>query len=190
MGQYNTKKGIEEYILRSQNWKEPGIVKILKKYLPKNATLLELGIGPGRDFEVLQKIYKVTGSDKSKRFLERYKKMNRDSKLLQLDAITIKTSKKFDCIYSNRVLHHLTKSQLKRSLARQNKILNPDGIAFHTFWKGNSIEKKKGLVWVYYQKGQLKKILKQYFKVLEIEIFSSSEKNDSIYTVLKKINQN
>jgi len=186
MGYYNTKKGIEEYILRSQDWKGPKIDKILKKYLPKHATLLEIGMGPGRDFELLQKIYQSTGSDKSKRFLERYKKTHKDSKLVKLDAITIRTNKKFDCIFSNRVLHHLTKSELKRSLARQKEVLNQDGIAFHTFWKGKITEKKRGLLFVYYQKEQLKKILKHHFDVLELEIFSADEKNDSIYAVLKK----
>jgi predicted RNase H-like nuclease (RuvC/YqgF family) len=84
------------------------------------------------------------------------------------------------------VLHHLTKSELKRSLARQKEVLNQDGIVFHTFWKGKITEKKRGLFFVYYQKEQLKKILKQYFDVLELEIFSGDEKNDSIYVVLKK----
>jgi len=186
MGYYNTKKGIEEYILRSQDWKDPKIDKILKKYLPKHATLLELGMGPGKDFELLQKIYQSTGSDKSKRFLERYKKTHKGSKLVKLDAITIRTNKKFDCIFSNRVLHHLTKSELKRSLARQKEVLNQDGIAFHTFWKGKITEKKRGLLFIYYQKEQLKKILKQHFDVLELEIFSADEKDDSIYVVLKK----
>lgn len=186
MGYYNTNKGIEEYILRSQDWKSPKIDKILKKYLPKHATLLELGMGPGRDFELLQKIYQSTGSDKSKRFLERYKKTHKGSKLVKLDAITIRTNKKFDCIFSNRVLHHLTKPELKRSLARQKEVLNQDGIVFHTFWKGKITEKKRGLLFVYYQKEQLKKILKQHFDVLELEIFSADEKNDSIYAVLKK----
>ena len=186
MGYYDTKKGIEEYILRSQDWEGPKLVKILKKYISKHATLLELGMGPGRDFEILQKIYQATGSDKSKRFLERYKKTHKGSKLVKLDAITIKINKKFDCIYSNRVLHHLTKPELKRSLARQNEVLNQEGIAFHTFWKGKITEKKRGLLFVYYQKEQLKKILKQHFDVLELETFSGDEKDDSIYVVLKK----
>jgi len=188
MGYYDTKQGIEEYILRSQYWEGPKLVKILKRYIPKQATLLELGMGPGRDFELLQKIYQATGSDKSKKFLELYKKTHKKSNLVKLDAITIKTNKKFDCIYSNRVLHHLTKTELKRSLVRQKEVLNQDGIAFHTFWKGKITEKKRELFFVYYQKEQLKKILKQYFDILELETFSGDEKNDSIYVVLKKIN--
>ena len=84
------------------------------------------------------------------------------------------------------MLHHLTKSELKRSLARQKEVLNQDGIVFHTFWKGKITEKKRGLLFVYYQKEQLKKILKHHFDVLELEIFSADEKNDSIYAVLRK----
>ncbi|MEX2313421.1 MAG: hypothetical protein WD650_05460, partial [Nitrosopumilaceae archaeon] len=65
MGYYDTKKGIEEYIKRSKDWDGTKLIKILKKYLPKKSTLLELGIGPGRDFDILKKTYTVTGSDSS-----------------------------------------------------------------------------------------------------------------------------
>jgi hypothetical protein len=56
MGYYDTKKGIIEYSKRSQKWGGPKLIKILKKHLPKNSTLLEIGIGPGRDFDLLKKI--------------------------------------------------------------------------------------------------------------------------------------
>ena len=49
MGYYNTKKGIREYTKRSEKWGGIKLIKILKKHLPKNSTLLELGMGPGRD---------------------------------------------------------------------------------------------------------------------------------------------
>ena len=45
MGYYNTKKGIKEYIKRSEDWDGTKLIKILKKHLPKKSTLLELGIG-------------------------------------------------------------------------------------------------------------------------------------------------
>jgi ubiquinone/menaquinone biosynthesis C-methylase UbiE len=74
MGYYDTKKGILEYTKRSEKWGGQKIIKILKKHLPKNSTLLELGMGPGRDFDILKKIYSTTGSDCSKAFLDIYKK--------------------------------------------------------------------------------------------------------------------
>lgn len=186
MGYYDTKKGISEYSNRSQKWGGTKLIKILKKYLPKNSTLLEIGIGPGRDFDILKKIYIATGSDHSKAFLEQYKKQNKKVELLKLDAITLKTDKKFDGIYTNKVLQHLTKRELKKSIKRQKEILNPGGIAFHSFWKGNKTEHKRGLRFVYYQINHIKKIIGTNFKILEIKTFSEMEKNDSIYVVLKK----
>ena len=77
MGYYDTKKGIKEYIKRSEDWDGTKLIKILKKHLPEKSTLLELGIGPGRDFDILKKTYTVTGSDGSQVFLDRYKKITK-----------------------------------------------------------------------------------------------------------------
>jgi len=62
---------------------------------------LELGIGLGKDFNILKKSYAVTGSDNSQVFLDKYKQKHPDADLLFLDAVTIQTDRKFDCIYSN-----------------------------------------------------------------------------------------
>ncbi len=186
MGYYDTKKGIQEYAKRSEKWGGQKLIKILKKHLPKNSTLLELGMGPGRDFDILKKIYISTGSDCSKAFLDRYKKSSKKANLLKLDAVTIQTDKKFDGIYTNKVLQHLTKWDLKKSIKRQEEILNPNGIAFHSFWKGNKTEYKRGLRFVYYEIEQLKKIIGNHFDIVEIKKFTEMEKNDSIYVILKK----
>ena len=186
MGYYNTKKGIKEYIKRSEDWDGSKLIKILKKHLPKKSTLLELGIGPGRDFDILKKTYIVTGSDSSQVFLDRYKKNNKNADLLQLDAVTIPTERQFDCIYSNKVLHHLTKTELKKSFARQKEVLNQNGIVFHCFWKGDKVEKKRGLLFMYYEIDVLKKIIGNNFDIMEIKAFTEMEKDDSIYVVLKK----
>jgi len=186
MGYYDTKKGILEYTKRSQKWGGIKLIKILKKHLPKNSTLLEIGMGPGRDFDILKKIYTATGSDNSKIFLDNYKNQNKKSNLLKLDAVTLRTTKRFDGIYTNKVLQHLTKWDLKKSIKRQEEILNPNGIAFHSFWKGNKTEYKRGLRFVYYEIEQLKKIIGNHFDIVEIKKFTEMEKNDSIYVILKK----
>lgn len=187
MGYYDTKKGIIEYSKRSQKWGGKKLFKILRKHLSKNSTLLEIGIGPGRDFNYLKKIYSAAGSDKSKTFLDFYKKKNKKADLLKLDAVTLKTKRKFDGIYSNKVLQHLTKRELGKSIKKQKEILNQNGIAFHTFWKGNKTEYKRGLRFVYYEKKHLKKIIGKDFKIVEMKVFTEMEKNDSIYIVLKKM---
>jgi len=169
MGYYDTKKGILEYTKRSQKWGGIKLIKILKKHLPKNSTLLEIGMGPGRDFDILKKIYTATGSDNSKIFLDNYKNQNKKSNLLKLDAVTLRTTKRFDGIYTNKVLQHLTKWDLKKSIKRQSEILNPNGIAFHSFWKGDKTEHKRGLRFVYYEIEHLKKIIGNNFDILEIK---------------------
>ena len=185
MGYFDTKKGIDEYIKRSQNWGGPKLINVLKKYLPKKSTLLELGMGPGRDFDILKKTYTATGSDGSRAFLDRYKKMDKKSELLRLDVVSIPTARRFDGIYSNKVLHHLKTSDLKKSIRRQKDVLNQDGIAFHSFWKGNKTEYKHGLRFVYYEMDKLEKIIGNNFDILEMKSFTEMEKDDSIYVVLK-----
>jgi trans-aconitate methyltransferase len=127
----------------------------------------------------------VTGSDNSQVFLDKYNEKYLDVNLLLLDAVTMKTDRKFDCIYSNKVLHHLNKENLKKSLQRQKDILNPNGIVFHSFWKGNKVEEMEGLLFTYYEMNGLKKMVKSNFDVLAMEIYTEIEKDDSIYVVLR-----
>ena len=187
MGYFDTKKGIEEYIKRSEGWGGSKLINVLKKYLPKKSTLLELGMGPGRDFDILKKTYTSTGSDDSKVFLDRYKRKDKNADLLRLDVVSIPTEKRFDGIYSNKVLHHLTKKDLKKSIRRQKEVLNPEGIAFHSFWKGDKVEHKHGLLFVYYEMDKLEKIIGNNFDILQMKTFTEMEKDDSIYVVLKKV---
>ena len=187
MGHYDTEQGVQEYIKHSEKWDGKQLIKILKEFLPKKSSLLELGIGPGRDFDILKKIYDSTGSDKSQVFLDRYKTMYKNENLLKLDAVTIETEQKFDWIYSNKVLQHLTKTELKTSLKRQREVLKPNGIAFHAVWRGDKVEKKKGLLFTYYQIDDLKKIIEDDFDILDIQTFTEIEKDDSIYFILENV---
>ena len=60
MGFYDTEEGVEEYIKHSEGWDGKQLIKILLQHLPESSTLLELGIGPGLDLDVLRKAYSVT----------------------------------------------------------------------------------------------------------------------------------
>lgn len=37
------------------------MIKILQNHLPENSTVLELGMGPSKDIDILKKSYAVTG---------------------------------------------------------------------------------------------------------------------------------
>ena len=185
MGFFDTEKGVEQYIKMAEGYDGAELIKILQKYLPENSTVLELGIGPGKDMDILKKSYRTTGSDNSQVFLDKYKRIHQNADLLLLDAVTLQTDKKFDCIYSNKVLHHLTKEDLAKSFQRQKEMLNPNGIAFHSFWKGNKVEEMEGLLFTYYEMEDLKKMTESDFDVLAMQTYTEMEKDDSIHVVLR-----
>ena len=112
MGFFDTEKGVEKYITMAEGYDGVELIKILQKYLSKDSTVLELGMGPGKDLDILKESYTVTGSDNSQIFLDKYKENHQDADVLLLDAVNIPTNRKFDCIYSNKVLHHLSKEDL------------------------------------------------------------------------------
>lgn len=189
IGYFDTEKGVNEYIQMTKGCDGAKLVKNLRKHLPDKSTttVLEIGMGPGTDLDILQKYYTVTGSDNSRIFLEKYKNKDKNNTdLILLDAVTLQTDRKFDCIYSNKVLHHLAKENLKKSLSRQKEILNLSGIIFHSFWKGSKTENYEGLFFQYYEIEELQDMVKDDYEVLELKTYAEMEKDDSIYVVLKK----
>ena len=120
-----------------------------------------------------------TGSDNSEVFLDLYRKNNIDTDLILLDAVDIDTERKFDCIYSNKVLHHLTRDQLKQSFINQHEILNKKGILFHSFWYGTDEEEIHGLKFVYYTEETIKEIIENYFEILDLKKYKELEEDDS-----------
>ncbi len=186
MGFFDTEKGVEEYVKIAAGFDGAELIKILQEFLPEKSLVLEIGIGPGKDLDMLRKTYAVTGSDNSQIFLDRYKRLNQNADLLNLDAVTLSTDRNFDCIYSNKVLHHLITDDLKISLKKQKEILNPGGILFHSFWKGNKTENMEGLLFVYYELDTLRQLFEPDFEILELKIYTEDQKDDSIYAILRK----
>jgi len=185
MGFFDTEQGVNEYIKMAEGYDGTELIKILQEFIPENSKVLELGMGPGIDLDILNKNFIVAGSDNSQMFLDRYKKQNPNADLLKLDAVTLSTDRTFDCIYSNKVLHHITREDLKKSFQRQKLLLNPDGIAFHSFWRGDKDENFDGLLFTKYQSDGLNEIIGDLFNILKIETYTEMEKDDSLYVVFK-----
>ena len=186
MGFFDTEKGVDEYIKMAEGYDGSELIKILQGYLPEKSTMLELGMGPGKDLDILSETFTTTGSDHSQVFLDRYRERSPKSDLLKLDAVTLDTDRTFDCIYSNKVLHHLPREDLKRSIQRQAELVNPNGIAFHSFWKGDKDENYDGMLFTRYQIDELKQVIGDDFDILEMKAYTEMEKEDSIYAVLSK----
>jgi trans-aconitate methyltransferase len=108
MGYFDNVKNVRDYIRMAEGYDGRELIENLKKHLRSGSSVLELGMGPGKDMDILAGTYRVTGSDSSRIFLDMHRQTHPEADLLQLDAVTIKTDRRFDCLYSNKVLQHLT----------------------------------------------------------------------------------
>lgn len=162
------------------------LVNILKKYLKLESSVLLLGIGSGKDLSLLSNYFKVTGSDFSKLLLTVYQDSHTDADLITLDPVELNTDRKFDSVFSNKVLHQMTESDLVVSLQNQIKLLNVGGFAIHSFWSGAKQEDHHGLKWVYYTKESLSKLIPDEYEISEMNTYKDRIDHDSIYIVLKK----
>jgi len=183
---YKTDKSVEEYIKAAEGFDGAEHIGQLKTYLPSGSTLLEIGTGPGSDWEILHTDYDVTGSDFSKQFLERLDEKFPSGEFLELDAATLLTQQKFDGIYSNKVLHHLNDEEMQSSIYRQHDILNPDGVICHSFWEGQGSEIFKGMFVKYHTMDSLKGLFETRFEILLMEYYNEFEDDDSILLIARK----
>ena len=186
MSFYQSKEGVENYIKIAEGYDGQNLVTILGEHLQSNASVLELGIGPGVDLDLLSARFVVTGSDYSQLFLDRYKATHPEADLILLDAVTIKTDRNFNAIYSNKVLHHLEEDELQNSVQRQHDILKPNGIIMHSFWYGDWTEEHAGMQFHYRNEAFLIKLFSPYFEILQMDRYGELEENDSIFLLGKR----
>lgn len=183
---YKTKESVEEYIKLAKDVNGAELIEKLKGFLPVNSKILEIGTGPGSDWKILKKDYEAVGSDNSQEFLSHLNGTHPNERFLELDATTLSTVEKFDAIYSNKVLHHLSDQDLAISIARQAEVLSPDGIICHSFWKGEGSEVFKGLFVNYHIASTLKTIFEKHFEILMIEAYEEFEEADSLLLIGRK----
>ena len=184
---FDDPRNVQNYIDMAEGYDGQDLVDALTIFLEAGAEVLELGMGPGVDLDLLSQHYQVTGSDTSRVFLDRYRGNHQGADLLLLDAETIQTSRRFAGIYSNKVLHHLSSEQLQTSFLRQQAILLPGGIALHSFWLGDGEEFIEGLRFRYYSEDYLHALVESNFTILESTRYKEFEADDSLNLILKKI---
>jgi cyclopropane fatty-acyl-phospholipid synthase-like methyltransferase len=186
MSFFDTEEGVQEYIKIAEGYDGSELIKELRNFLKDGSSVLEIGMGPGKDLDMLNKYYKVTGTDTSMVFINRYKKMNPNIDVFFLDAKKLDINRKFDAIYSNKVLQHLTKNECFKSLKKQKNLLFPKGILLHSFWYGNKTEDYDGLLFVRYKINELKNIVKDDYDILKTQRYKEFKKNDSFYMILQR----
>ena len=182
---YHNKENVEEYRKIANGFDGSALIERLTNHLPEGSSVLELGMGPGKDLDILSRHYKVCGSDYSQIFLDNYRNEHPDADLLLLDAITIDTQRRYNGIFSNKVLIHLSREELERSISKQMVILNEPGIMLHSFWEGSGEEYFSGLRFTYYSEAQLTELFEKEFEILEMKRYKEMKDGDSIYMIVK-----
>ena len=183
---YKTKDSVAEYIRLAKDVNGAKLIKKLRKILPKGSSVLELGSGPGSDWKILSQTYDVVGSDLSSEFLAHLARTYPNDNFLTLNAVTLATAQRFNGIYSNKVLHHLTDAGLAKSIKRQAEVLLPDGIICHSFWKGEGSEQFKSMFVNYHHESDLRTFFEEKFDILSIDSYAEFEANDSLLLIGKK----
>ncbi len=56
MSYFDDEQNVEAYVKMAEGYNGRNLINILKKHLPPNATVLELGMGPGVDYEILDSL--------------------------------------------------------------------------------------------------------------------------------------
>ena len=186
MTYFEDKKNIEIYIKMAEGYDGRALIELLKTYLVPDSRVLELGMGPGVDFEILSESFQATGSDYSEAFVNRYLNAHPEADVLVLDAIKMDIDRSFDGIYSNKVLQHLTREQVVESIHNQLAVLPSGGIMFHSLWYGDHEEEHHGLLFIYYTEATFARLLGDGVEILASDRYTELEIDDSIYFVLKK----
>lgn len=186
MNFYDNPDNVSEYISMCKEYNGDLIYTELRSLLKDNTKGLELGSGPGIDISYLKKLYKMTGSDYSKEFIKRLSQKHKDIEFLHIDAKELAIDRNFDFIFSNKVLYHLTKNELIKSLNAQYNIVNPEGYIIHTFWNGEGSESAEGLHFQYYTTQELEELFSKKFKVIKTLLYKEMDDSDSILIVGKK----
>ena len=165
------------------------LVARLAEWVSPQASVLELGMGTGADLELLARRFaQVTGSDRARGFLQRYRARNPNADLLHLDAVSLRTERRFDAIYSNKVLPYLTRAELRESLRVQMRVLRPSGAALHTFWYGAEEDIQQELRCVYYTEATLCaafESLPERIELLVLERYGELEEGDSLLLIVR-----
>ncbi len=186
MGFYDTAEGVDEYLALAEGFDGRELIEHLRTLVPAGARVLELGMGPGKDLDLLAETFDAIGSDLSQEFIDRYRAHHRDAELLLLDAVTIETSLTFDVIYSNKVLQHLTRDDLAISLRRQADLLVPGGLALHGLWAGEGEENHAGLLFVHYTRETFTPLIPDTLTLVDGVSYEEMEPEDSLMVVLKR----
>ncbi|MFW7526141.1 class I SAM-dependent methyltransferase [Vibrio ostreicida] len=187
MNYYHDVNNANAYTAKCDGYNAAEQLHMLTQVLSPDASILELGSGPGNDLFILAQNFQVTGSDASPAFVNILNKRLPDVLTLTLDAVNIETETQYNAVYSNKVMHHLNDAELRQSFLRQAEVLLPGGFVFHLIWKHiQAPEETHGLSFHPRNLAQMKEAMGRAFNVVEAKVFREFEDGDSLAILARK----
>ena len=184
MNCFNNREIVEKFLRRNKTY-DGRIALILRSYLKKGASVLNVGLGNGKDFEVLKQNYDVVAIDSSQFFIDIYKESNKDAQVYCVDDVKLDVTRKFDCIFSNKLINHFSVDELEESLKNQANLLENGGKIFHFFCEGEGEILLGGVTCNMYDEKTLRKVLPNGLEVVKFSKYLLD--NRFSYVILKKI---
>ncbi len=134
MSFFENEKNVDEYIKMVDRNGGSRLINILRKYLKDKSSLLEIGMGPGYDLEILQSDYMIKISDMPRYFPSKISSWQLDLRGKNLSEINIK-GRMYDLMHStfdNYTIWPDFENQKINPLTIMNNNLNPGlGINLH-----------------------------------------------------------
>jgi 2-polyprenyl-3-methyl-5-hydroxy-6-metoxy-1,4-benzoquinol methylase len=143
--------------------------------LPKNATVLDLGCGSGRDSLYFKKNgFDVYAMDGSKEMIEHTKKYIGDrAKLATFDDYT--TNIKFDGIWALASLLHVPRNDIEMILNKYINFLKEDGFLFMSFKNREIDYDKDGRNFTCFTENTLLELIKPIDKIELVKIIHTTD---------------
>ena len=127
---------IAEEFSETRKWLWPEF-EGFKKYLRDGQTILDLGCGNGRLYELLKdlKDLKYVGIDNNKKFVQLAKEKFKSANFLYGNALAIPYSSKADILFNIASFHHIPSKELRiKCIQEMKRLLTPKSILIITVW--------------------------------------------------------
>ncbi|AVH14895.1 class I SAM-dependent methyltransferase [Acinetobacter indicus] len=146
------------------------------RYLPEQASILDLGCGSGRDsFAFKNKGYQVEAIDYSAELVKKAKELT-GIEVRQQSFYELNESEKYDGIWACASLLHCDRDCLPEVIGRIFKALKPNGVCYMSFKYGNTDREKDGRSFTDLDEEQARELLDQLEGVTVLQQWNTVDK--------------
>ena len=146
------------------------------RYLPEQASILDLGCGSGRDILAFKKKgYQVEAIDYSAELVKKARELT-NIEVRQQSFYDLAENNKYDGIWACASLLHCERDRLTEVLGLIFKALKPNGVCYMSFKYGNTDREKEGRSFTDLNEQQAHELIKQIDQALLLQQWITVDK--------------